>query len=82
MRFSLSVALLAFLLPLVAHCQTVFISKTCNNNKNIKEWKDYWGDFRLLSELGATRLASPTDTDFHAVFTHVTFSRTKSPDFR
>jgi hypothetical protein len=36
MRFSLSVALLAFLLPLVAHCATVFISKTC---KEKKDWK-------------------------------------------
>jgi hypothetical protein len=69
MRFSLPVALLAFLLPLVTHCQapeieTVFISKTC---RDMKEWKTYWSDFQLISELAAKRMGSETDTDYHAV---------------
>jgi hypothetical protein len=79
MRFSLSVALLAFLLPLVAHCTTVFISKTCREKKN---WKEYWENFRQLSEEAPLRMASQSDTDFEMVFRYLVFSRVKSPDLR
>jgi hypothetical protein len=33
----------------------------------MKEWKTYWSDFQLISELAAKRMGSETDTDYHAV---------------
>jgi phage terminase large subunit-like protein len=46
--------------------KTVYIHKSCE--KDQKEWKDYWFDFRNFSERGLARMQSTTDVDYNNVF--------------
>jgi hypothetical protein len=77
MRVSLSVALLAFLLPIVANCTTVYIDKTCINKK---DWKEYWADAEAFSKRAVERMNSATDRDFNAEFVRVFQTEKSSPN--
>jgi hypothetical protein len=79
MRFSISVALLAFSLPLVAHCKTVYIDSSCTS---ISNWNEYWRDARSSAKRAVERMQSASDTDFAAVFKRIFHTEMGSPEGR
>jgi hypothetical protein len=68
MRFSLSVTFLAFLLPLIAHCKSLWIDRSCTTKA---QWNFYWHEQQEFAKRAVHRMGKSSDFDFDRVFKRV-----------
>jgi hypothetical protein len=68
MRYSNTIALLAFSVPLVAHCKSLYIDQSCASKPG---WDEYWKEAQSFAKRAAQRMESSSDTDFNAVFKRI-----------